>query len=142
MNMDSSDHLTPGCTHEPGIAEQTVQAAAGTEVSEHGPDAERLSHRRDGRYLIAPDSAEPLPSTIWTRGDIATVTAAAERANERVIAASTESRSVGAPGSIFHVTAASRAYLERIGGEPARQLLDGLEHVEQGGRVGDPSLGQ
>lgn len=47
------------------------------------PLEERIRHRRDGPYYIAPDSAEPLPDSIWQRIDLDVLSAAIDRANAR-----------------------------------------------------------
>ena len=46
------------------------------------PLEERIRHRKDGPYYIAPDSAEPLPHSIWQRIDLDVLRDAVDRSNE------------------------------------------------------------
>ena len=107
------------------------------------PAAERLSHRRDGRYLIAPDSADPLPSAIWTRGDLETLASETDRADNNLARGLSEAerrRPDPALFGIFHVALNDRRYLEQIGGDAARRLIQGLNRVERGDFFEDDSL--
>lgn len=51
--------------------------------AERSPLEERIRHRRDGPYYIAPDSAEPLPESIWQRIDLTVLHEAVVRSNEQ-----------------------------------------------------------
>lgn len=51
--------------------------------AERSPLGDRIRHRRDGPYYIAPDSAEPLPDSIWQRIDLEVLHDAVERSNQR-----------------------------------------------------------
>jgi hypothetical protein len=63
-------------------------AAAASERAYPGPTSppalERIKHRRDGPYYIAPDSAEPLPNSIWQRIDLSVLEASVARGNAKL----------------------------------------------------------
>ncbi len=99
------------------------------------PHEERLRRRGGGPYLIAPDSAEPIPSSIWARIDLDDLDAAVDRANEQLRSELTEDELANPNPPLpigNYLPKESRDLLRNIGGDLANKILGELEVGDEG----------
>lgn len=94
------------------------------------PYEERLRKLGGGPYIIAPDSAEPIPTSIWARIDLDDLDAAVDRMNAQLERELTPVQLASAgPGgpSVDFLPKESRDLLRDIGGDEALKTLAELE---------------
>jgi hypothetical protein len=106
----------------------------GADVERNAPIEDKLRELAHGPYYVAPDSADPLPSTIWTRADPDDLTAEFEQLNELAVDGLTEAEK-DAPDvmthGFFYLKPAQREYLESVGGTAVRELLATFQELDK-----------
>jgi len=92
----------------------------------------------DGQYYVAPDSAGPIPASMWDRIDPeapdadAKMDEAVDGINSRVERAFKEGGVTDLRQALYWVSPEERQLLEKIGGPAARDLLDDFDKAASG----------
>jgi hypothetical protein len=115
MSVDGTD--TPEGDATASIAAKNAKDKAVSDAAEEPSPDRAKTHRRDGPYYVAPDSADPPPSGMWATLDPTAVEAEVDRVNTAVAAGTY---------SMKRPPEALCARLES-GGPAARKLLASLK---------------
>jgi hypothetical protein len=91
---------------------------------------EPSGHFGHGVYYIAPDSAKPLPETMWNRIDYLALDASVARLNAEVEATRAVTALSGRAPTIFRVPDDRRLYLTGVGGDAVEAMLSELDELD------------